>query len=128
MSFLTWTERDVYAGKYSGKNSTFRIHPHKDVKNPCSTPSGVNLEDMWQIRISKSKGGIHGVFSENVFYIIWFDPHHNLYPDENQGGLTKVIPPSTCCKDREAKMEELQTTITQLKENLAAAEELLYSR
>ena len=61
---------DIYAGKYSGKNSTFRIHSHKNVKNPCATPKNVNIDDMWQIRISKSKGGIHGVFVK-MFFILY---------------------------------------------------------
>lgn len=116
---------DVYAGKYSGKSSPFRIHSHRDVKNPCSNPIGVNVEDMWQIRISKSKGGVHGVFSENVFYVIWFDPQHNLYPDKNHGGLKRVIPPSTCCKDRDEEINALNNTIIHLQSELKVAEELL---
>lgn len=116
---------DVYAGKYSGKSSPFRIHSHRDVKNPCSSPNGVKVEDMWQIRVSKSKGGVHGIFSENVFYIIWFDPQHNLYPDENHGGLKKVKAPSTCCKDRDEEIKNLNDTIARLKNELKAAEELL---
>lgn len=100
--------KDIYAGKYSGKTSPFRIHRHEDAKPPCKLPSNVLLEDMWQIRISISKGGIHGIFSGNVFYVIWFDPQHNLYPDKNHGGLKKVIPPSTCCKDRDMEIEQLK--------------------
>ena len=100
--------KDIYAGKYSGKTSPFRIHRHEDAKPPCKLPSNVLLEDMWQIRISISKGGIHGIFSSNVFYVIWFDPQHNLYPDKNHGGLKKVIPPSTCCKDRDMEIEQLK--------------------
>ena len=119
------TLSDVYAGKYSGKNSPLRIHSHRDVKNPCSSPVGVNVEDMWQIRISKSKGGIHGVFSENVFYVIWFDPQHNLYPDENHGGLKRVMPPSTCCKDRDEEINTLKNTITSLESEVRVYEELL---
>ena len=116
---------DIYAGKYSGKTSPFRIHSHKDVKNPCVTPAGINIEDMWQIRISRSKGGIHGIFSENVFYVIWFDPQHNMYPDENYGGLRKIKPPSTCCKDRDREIDVLNRTIAELKSELNTAEELL---
>ena len=63
---------------------------------------------MWQIRISISKGGIHGIFFDNIFYVIWFDPQHNLYPDKNHGGLKKVIPPSTCCKDRDMEIKQLK--------------------
>lgn len=116
---------DVHAKKYSGKNSTFRIHPHTDVKYPCAKPQNAQLEDMWQIRISTSKGGIHGFFVDNIFYVIWFDPQHNLYPDENHGGLRKVIPPSTCCKDRDAEISRLSIENCRLSEELKAAEALL---
>ena len=117
--------KDVYAGIYSGKNSTLRIHSHKEVKNPCVYPQNVNLEDMWQIRISKSKGGIHGIFVENVFYIIWFDPQHNLYPDDNHGGLKKITPPSTCCKERDLELEQLKKENKQLKEEIDIYKELI---
>ena len=100
--------KDIYAGKYSGKTSPFRIHRHEDAKPPCKLPSNILLEDMGQIRISISKGGIHGIFFDNIFYVIWFDPQHNLYPDKNHGGLKKVIPPSTCCKDRDMEIEQLK--------------------
>lgn len=119
---------DVYAGKYSGKNSTFRIHQHKNVKNPCSIPHNVSLDEMWQIRISKSKGGIHGVFVENVFFVVWFDPHHNLYPDSNHGGLKKIIPPSTCCKDRDDEIAKVNKENERLSAELRAAEALLEER
>ncbi len=79
---------------------------------------------MWQIRISKSKGGIHGVFCDNVFYVIWFDPQHNLYPDENHGGLKRIKPPSTCCKDREEIIIQLKNENEKLRNEI---DELLES-
>ena len=116
---------EIYAGKYSGKNSTTRIHSHKDVQNPCIYPEHASLDEMWQIRISKSKGGIHGVFVENVFYVIWFDPHHNLYPDDNHGGLKKIKAPTTCCKDRDEEVQKLKAKVSKLEADYAAAEELI---
>lgn len=107
--------KDIYAGKYSGKTSPFRIHRHEDAKPPCKVPHQISLDDMWQIRISVSKGGIHGIFSDNVFYVIWFDPQHNLYPDKNHGGLKKIVPPSTCCKDRDMEIERLQKELDDVK-------------
>lgn len=109
--------KDIYSGNYSGKTSPFRIHRHEDAKPPCKIPSNISLEDMWQIRISINKGGIHGVFSDNVFYVIWFDPQHNLYPDKNHGGLKKVVPPSTCCKDRDIEIEWLKKELDEVKKD-----------
>jgi hypothetical protein len=34
----------------------------------------------YQISISSNEHGrVHGFFISNVFYVIWFDPHHALY-------------------------------------------------
>ncbi len=108
--------KDIYAGKYSGKTSPFRIHRHENADPPCKVPERISLEDMWQIRISVSKGGIHGIFSDNIFYVIWFDPQHNLYPDRNHGGLKKVVPPSTCCKERDLEIERLKNELEKAEE------------
>lgn len=89
-----------------------------DASAPCKVPESVSLENMWKIRISKSKGGIHGIFVDNVFYVIWFDPHHNLYPDKNHGGLRKVTPPSTCCKDRDKELKQLRIELADVKEQV----------
>lgn len=109
--------KEITSGNYSGKNSTLRIHRHQNAIPPCKVPENILLDDMWQIRISKSKGGIHGIFSENIFYVIWFDPQHNLYPDKNHGGLKKIVPPSTCCKDRDSEIKNLIIKIQELEED-----------
>ncbi|MEG4917538.1 hypothetical protein [Microcoleus sp. B7-D4] len=46
---------------------------------------GIPNEDIlinipYQFQISANEyGRVHGFFSENVFYIVWLDPDHNLY-------------------------------------------------
>lgn len=116
---------DVYAGCYSGKNSRLRIHTHQKAIPPCEMPENVDLSDMWQIRISKSKGGIHGIFIENVFYVIWFDPLHNLYPDENYGGLKKIRHVNSCCNDREEEWERICEENIKLKQENESLMDLL---
>ncbi len=101
----------------SGKLRTYRVHNHEKASPPDPLPEGVALKDCYQIRISKSKGGIHGVFNESVFYVIWLDPQHNMYPDDRYGGLKIITPPATCCMDRNEIIEELQGQIIQLKED-----------
>ena len=101
----------------SGKYGTLRVHNHENATPPNELPKGISLKDCYQIRISASKGGIHGVFSENVFYIVWLDPLHNMYPNEHFGGLRTVKPPSTCCKDRDCEIEQLKKKIEQLQED-----------
>lgn len=64
--------------------------------------------DCRQIRISKSKGGIHGFLIGNTFYVVWIDPHHNLYPDERYGGRKFFKPSETCCSYRDSELEKLK--------------------
>ena len=108
------SKRDLLSGQYR----TYRVHTHENAKPPCSLPSGVKLRDFYQMRISKSKGGIHGVFSENVFYVMWMDPLHNMYPDDRYGGLRTIHPPTTCCMERDAIINELKKENQSLKEEI----------
>jgi hypothetical protein len=38
-------------------------------------------EDAWQFSISANEHGrVHGFLIANVFYVVWLDPKHKLYP------------------------------------------------
>lgn len=38
-------------------------------------------EDAWQFSISANEHGrVHGFLIDNVFYVVWLDPDHQLYP------------------------------------------------
>lgn len=106
-----------------GEYKTYRIHNHERATPPVPLPDGVELKDCYQLRISTSKGGIHGVFVNNVFYIIWVDPLHNMYPDDRFGGLRVITPPTTCCRDIEEKILILQEENEQLKKDIKYLEE-----
>lgn len=71
-----------------------------------------------QARISASKGGIHGFVIGNHFYVVWLDPHHNLYPDDRYGGIKKYSIPETCCGSRDIIIEELNEKIKEWEELL----------
>lgn len=45
-------------------------------------PNEAQLFDRpWQFEISANEHGrVHGFFIRNVFYIVWLDPNHDLYP------------------------------------------------
>ncbi len=116
-------KKDLTNGVYR----TYRVHNHEGASFPGQLPSDVALKDCYQIRISKSKGGIHGVFFENVFYVMWLDPLHNMYPDDRYGGLRIIEPPKTCCKDRDEKIAELSDRIAQLEKDNKYWEELVDS-
>ena len=101
----------------SGAYKTFRFHSHEGAKCPSPLPDGVELKDVYQMRISTSKGGIHGVLRENCFYVIWLDPLHNMYPDDRYGGLRKIKETSTCCKDRDEEILRLQNELMKVKKD-----------
>lgn len=74
----------------SDKNYKKRNHIHpinwKDpqIREKCFTSLDTNLmsqikDDCWQLGIDNHTFRIHGFFIENVFYIVWLDPLHNLY-------------------------------------------------
>ena len=117
--------KDIQSGMYSRKGSTLRIHRHQNAQAPCALPNNVLLENMWQIRISNNKGGIHGRFVNNVFYVIWFDPHHNLYPNKNYGGLRKIKAPQNCCKERDEELARLNCELAQQNEEKAFLEKYI---
>lgn len=102
----------------NGRFSTFRFHSHENAKCPSPLPEGIELKDIYQMRISTSKGGIHGVLRENCFYIIWLDPLHNMYPDDKFGGLRKVKAPSTCCKDRDSEIVRLKNALEKAQDDI----------
>jgi hypothetical protein len=112
------SKKDLMSGKYR----TYRVHNHEKAKPPSPLPRGVELKDFYQLRISTSKGGIHGVFVNNIFYIIWVDPLHNMYPDDRFGGLRTIKPPATCCMDRDSQISGLLEENRRLNEKLAVYE------
>lgn len=71
----------VNAGK------SWRCHPIEWEKT--SEPQGFTnlppqLSDYtpMQIGLGKAKGRIHGVFSGDIFYLVWFDAEHQLWPEK----------------------------------------------
>ena len=36
-------------------------------------------EECWQLGINNQGFRIHGYFIENIFYVVWLDPNHNMY-------------------------------------------------
>ena len=43
--------------------------------------------------IDKSSGRVIGVIINNVFYVVWLDPHHNLIDSEGYGTVKKYSAP-----------------------------------
>ncbi|RKZ43196.1 MAG: hypothetical protein DRR16_28085 [Candidatus Parabeggiatoa sp. nov. 3] len=47
--------------------------------------------DAFELRVAKGYGRIHGFIFNNTFYIIWFDPAHNLFPGRDDKGRDQKI-------------------------------------
>jgi hypothetical protein len=68
-------------------NQSKSLRCHGIVWKNTSEPNGFGIPNEamlvnvpYQFQISANEyGRVHGFFSENVFYIVWLDPDHNLY-------------------------------------------------
>lgn len=90
---------------------TYRFHSH-DMEKIEFKPSSYDQQlDFYQISLGKGLGRIHGYLIDGMFYVVWLDRHHNLYPDKKHGGLKKFDEPETCCgynEDLENENRKLQ--------------------
>ncbi|OYV36500.1 MAG: hypothetical protein B7Z83_06025 [Thiomonas sp. 20-64-5] len=65
---------------------TLRSHPHDWGKT--SEPNGYahlseQLQDCqtWQFSLARDElGRVHGILIDDVFYVVWLDPEHRMYP------------------------------------------------
>ena len=108
-----------------GKYGTYRFHSHDNANPPCSFPRGISSKESYQLRIAQSKGGIHGVLVDEVFYVFWLDPLHNMYPMENFGGVKKIKEMKECCLSLREENEKLKDENKHLKEDCDVYEGLL---
>jgi hypothetical protein len=76
----------------SNRSTRLRVHSHSwdqlDHKYdlPGSYMEQLSEDACIQFSVSKANGRIHGFMIENTFFVVWFDPHHNLYAMEQHGG------------------------------------------
>lgn len=72
----------------SNRSKALRCHPidWSDTTESCfGIPNEEDLVDTpYQFSISSNKyGRVHGFFINQIFYIVWLDPNHRLYPSKN---------------------------------------------
>ena len=70
--------------------STHDLHRISWDKANTKPPNGYEQLDYWQFRIDKSSGRIIGVIIDNIFYVLWLDPYHNLTNSEGYGGVKNI--------------------------------------
>ncbi len=61
---IDWNDKQIKESNFTCLNSKLM----EQVKDDC-----------WQLGINATTFRIHGFFIENVFYIVWLDPFHQLY-------------------------------------------------
>ncbi|MFC4768755.1 hypothetical protein ACFO8Q_15525 [Effusibacillus consociatus] len=104
----------------------YDVHPHdwKKTAYIYDLPEGM-LEQLGedkciQFRLSSSGGRVHGFMIENRFYVVWLDPHHNLYPDQRFGGLKFFDKPLNPYEELLLQYKELEKKYNELSEILDA--------
>jgi hypothetical protein len=76
----------LYEKELHNNNSpSLRSHPirWRDTTEPkgfMNLKGQLSGRDGWQFQLSANEHGrVHGFLLQSVFYIVWFDPKHNLY-------------------------------------------------
>ena len=73
--------------------STHDLHRINWRNTNTSPPKNYEQLEYWQFRLDKSNGRVIGTIIDNVFYILWLDPHHNLSDSEGYGGIKQYPEP-----------------------------------
>ena len=73
--------------------STHDLHRVNWQNANTTPPKGYEQLEYWQLRLNKSSGRVIGVMIDNIFYVIWLDPYHNLFDSEGYGGVKKYPEP-----------------------------------
>lgn len=93
ISKYSWKE---FVQKY--KEGTY--DPHQFSKKSLHEYKLQDFEEIkdnaWQFRINKSLGRVHGLLINNIFYIYWLDPHHNMINSEGYQKSRALKPPENC--------------------------------
>lgn len=74
---------------FSNRSSSLRAHPI-DWETSSEKDGFARLNEQlkqipaYQFQISANEHGrVHGFILDNIFFVIWFDPVHNLYPKKS---------------------------------------------
>lgn len=86
-----------------------------------------NNENCYQFSISKANGRVHGFLIKNIFYIVWLDPLHNLYPPrERNKKVLEYEYPVTEYEVLELEYDNLEQEMNELKKDMKDCEDLLF--
>ena len=107
------------------KGSTYDLHPIDWDSANAKIPNGNTQLEYWQFRINKSKGRVIGFILNQVFYIVWLDPHHNLTDSEGYGKAIRYNRPCSTYECLVYENEFLKAESDKYKGEYEAAQKLL---
>lgn len=107
------------------RQSTHNLHPIDWNNTNTTAPMGSEQCEYWQFRINKSKGRVIGVLIDNVFYVVWLDPHHNLTDSEGYRTANQNKPAIGLYETQQAEIDELRQRIAHREEELKIAYALI---
>lgn len=130
-AFKSLSSMTVMEFRQQASRRGLRVHSHnwKKATAKFNFPESFfeqHQDDCLQFSISKANGRVHGFLIDNIFYIVWLDPDHNLYPTRESNW--KVIEhefPVTDYEILQYKYEKLKEENEKLKEDLKTCELLL---
>lgn len=109
------------------KGSTYDLHPVDWLKANASMPPSQTQCEYWQFRINKSKGRVIGFKIDNVFYIVWLDPHHNLSDSDGYERARSYRAGQSLYELTQSELESLREDNAVLRDKIKSLEELFDS-
>lgn len=80
-------------------------------------------DDTTQFSISTARGRVHGFMIENLFFVVFLDPDHNMYP---RNGPVYHDPPLSSYEILENEILDLKRSLEEAKKENIELEEQLY--
>lgn len=107
------------------KASMYDLHPIDWDKTNVGRPSDSEQLEYWQFRINKSRGRVIGFKLDNIFYVVWLDPHHNLTDSEGYGTVKTYKKPQSEYETLCEEVDFLKAENSQLKGDLELAYKMM---
>ena len=118
-AYCQYTIDEIYSGR---GGDVIRFHPIRkgEVSEwPTYFRDNEELEEsFYQISFGKSKGRAHGIIIDNIFYVIWLDPHHFLYHNKKYGPKRAFTEVEDCCNPRDDIIQCYESQINELKDKI----------
>lgn len=107
------------------RSSMHDLHPVNWRSANVKCPDGDESLEYWQFRLNKSRGRVIGFIIDNVFYVVWLDPHHNFTDSDHYENQVTYRRPMSEYEQLCKEIERLKQENENLRSELKTADELL---